>query len=103
MRRASRRDAGESLIVASLRAAGAAVFRLDGKDLPDLICLHRGRVFLLEAKAPLGPRGGSNHRNLRPGQAEFRAVAKSRGVEVHVVRNASEALAAIGIELEVRG
>jgi len=95
------RDAGESIIVAMLRAVGAAVYRLDGKDIPDLIAFHRGRTFLLEVKAPPGPRGGTSGlgRRLRPGQAEFRATAASRGVTVHVVTSADEALAAIGVEV----
>jgi hypothetical protein len=93
-----RRDPGEAAIVLALRAIGALVRHLDGTDIPDLLVCYRGAVFLLEVKEPAGPRGGTSRKGqrLRPGQNLFRQDAAQRGVTVHVVHDAGEALAAVG-------
>lgn len=92
MRHAARRDGTERVIVDALRAAGAVVRRLNEKDLPDLLVAFRGRWFCLECKSERGRE--------RPGQRLFRLVVGTVGVDVHVVRSAEEALAALRIELE---
>lgn len=101
MRYRAKRDIGESLIVAMLRGAGAAVYRLDGKNLPDLLVFHRGQTLLLEVKQPPGPRGGTSDdgQHLSPGQEAFRAMAMSRGVTVYAVTTPEEALAALGLHV----
>lgn len=91
-----RRDDAEEAIVDALRSTGAVVRHLAGLDLPDLLCLFRGKVFMLECK--------TGKAKLRRGQELFRLVAlHTAGVTIHVVHDATEALAAIGVELEVRG
>lgn len=49
-----KRDATEGPIVAGLRAYGATVIRLSGKDAPDLLVRYRERWVPLEVKAPGG-------------------------------------------------
>jgi hypothetical protein len=67
------------------------VWRLDAKDLPDLLVGHRGRFFLLEVKSDRGA--------LSDGQARFFLLAEAGRLPVRVVRDADQALAAIGVEL----
>lgn len=96
-----RRDESEPAIVSALEQAGAIVRKLEGKDIPDLLVLHRGLVHLLEVKQPAGPRGGRSQdgQKLSRGQDLFRLVAAScAGVQVHVVHDEFEALKALGIE-----
>ncbi len=98
MRVVARRDEGEAAIVAALRAEGAWVRRLDAKDLPDLLVLFRGRIYLLEVKQPAGPRGGLKDRTLSEGQLAFLEAAVRHGVEtVKVVRCVLDALTVIGV------
>jgi hypothetical protein len=100
MIRAARRDTNEKGIVDVLRRAGALVYRLDERDLPDLLVGYRRRWHLLEVKQEKGPRGGTNNRNLSPGQATFFLIAERMDLSVAVVRNGAEALRAIGIDIE---
>jgi hypothetical protein len=95
MRRAARRDDNEKAIVDALRAAGAFVWFLDAKGVPDILCGFRGRFLLLEVKAPAGPKGGTSHRELRPSQEKFFEVCRSKRLPVFVVRSAEEALEAV--------
>ncbi len=96
MHRAARRDANEAEVVAALRAAGALVYHLDGRDLPDLLVGFRGRWTVVEVKRPAGPRGGLKGRKLRPGQAALMMLARAQGLPIVVARTAEEALEAIG-------
>jgi hypothetical protein len=90
MRRAAKVDATHEAIVERLRSIGVWVLSLAavGKGTPDLLCWHRGRFFLLEAKTG----------NERPNQAQAEFMARCPG-EIHVARTADEAvLAAVGAE-----
>jgi len=58
MRRSAKRDVNEGDIVAGLRKVGATVDRISEEDLPDLLVGFRGVNYLIEIKAPPGPRGG---------------------------------------------
>lgn len=82
-------------MVDALERVGATVERLSAKDAPDLLVGFRGVNTLLEVKQPAGKRGGTSHRDLLPGQAEWHAAW--RGAAPVVVRTAEEALAAIGV------
>lgn len=99
----SRRDANEPEIVAVLRQVGCLVAELNEKDVPDLLVGLRGRWVLLEVKMPAGPRGGTDGRNLKPGQERFMLDCRSRGLPAHVVRSTEEALRALGLlDVEAR-
>lgn len=107
-KRAARRDDSEGPIVEALRAAGASVTVIGmGDGVPDLLCGFRGTTYLLEVKAPLGPRGGNRGRST--GAARVSAGgdgtlsrdqlawwAAWRGAPPVIVRTPAEALAAIG-------
>lgn len=81
MRNAARTDANQSEVVDALKKIGCAVVYI---KLPtDLLVWHRGRTFLMEVKMPDG--------RLTKDQVEF--IASWPG-EVHVVRDAQEAVAA---------
>ena len=95
--RGKRRDANEVLIIAALRAVGASVTQLDGRDIPDLLVGYRGVNYLVEIKAPAGSKGGTSHRELKPGQVRWHLGWK--GLPVAVVRYSDEALRAIGARL----
>ena len=87
MRQAARVDANQAEIVDALRRVGAFVWicsRL-GDGFPDLFVVFREQVYLLECKSPGGRLTGAEQR--------FIAACPAR---VHVVRNADEALRAIG-------
>lgn len=105
----ARRDDNEIAIVAALTAAGASVTHLSAPGVPDLLVGYRGASYLLEVKAPLGPRGGNRSRGtgaarlsaggdgtLSSDQLAWRAGW--RGAPAITVRTPAEALAAIGVE-----
>lgn len=85
MRRAAKRDASEPAIIAALRAIGALVQPLNGRDIPDLLIGYRGRIGLIEAKS----RGGK----LEPGQQEFHQ--QWAAMPVGVAYNADDAIALV--------
>lgn len=72
MRRASRRDENEPIIIAALEAAGWSVERISARGIPDLLCGKHGRTIILEvigdAKAAKYRRAGG----LTPDQVEFK-------------------------------
>jgi hypothetical protein len=92
------RDTSEPGIVRALTAFGCSVQPLSGKDVPDLLVGVKGVNILLECKAAAGPRGGTNHRNLTPGQEKWHRTW--RGGRVWVARNADDAIAAVLEALE---
>ena len=67
--------------------------RLSGKGVPDLLVGIRGLNILLECKAPVGPRGGLNGRDLTDDQRIWHATW--RGSKPWVVRSAEDAIAAV--------
>lgn len=93
-RRDPRRDENEPPIVKALRQAGATVHQLSGKGIPDLLVGFRDQTYLMEIKAPLGPKGGSSHRNLSDDEDEF--FRKWRGGSLRVIRTIPEALRVVG-------
>lgn len=110
----SRRDSNQSQIAQALREIGVSVLdlsqvagRASWRDewgqpqvggCPDLLAagIHRGSGqrmnVLIEVKAPRG--------KLRPGQEHFRACWRG---PIAVVRNAAEARAVFGVEVEKEG
>jgi hypothetical protein len=108
-RYARRRDACEAEIVDTLRAYGAAVERLDGAGLPDLLVSWHDELYLLECKDHDGGvstraphRGKGNALEgplaaLTPAQREW--WAHWRGRLPVIVTSAYEALRAIGVKL----
>ena len=95
--RPPRRDANEGDIIDGLVRVGAIVYKLDQKDIPDLLVGYRGRWILLEVKLPLGPKGGAvSHQTLSDGQADFFAAAVRHSLPVFLVRSVEESYQAIG-------
>ncbi|MEK6591981.1 MAG: hypothetical protein AABZ67_02750 [Pseudomonadota bacterium] len=86
MRRASKVDGQQSVIVAALRRVGWQVrsTSMVGDDFPDLICASRGRTVLFEVK--------SAGKEQTQGQREF---SEHWPGELYVVRTVEEALAAV--------
>jgi hypothetical protein len=98
MRRAFHRDAAEKPIIRALRAVGATVHQLNGKDVPDLLVGYRGATYLLEVKSRLSDtqKDGYTRRRttrIKPGQQAMHEAW--RGSPVAVVHDVDEALAAI--------
>lgn len=89
-----RRDANEPGIIAALRAVGATVQQLSGKDIPDLLVGHRGANYVLEVKN----RDGFD--TVSVGQEVW--MNEWRG-QVQVVYDRDEALAAIGVKARRTG
>jgi len=87
-RRAAKRDANEPAIIEALRRAGAVVYPISGKDVPDLLVIYRGVVDIIEVKTKTG--------KLTDGQREYHRMALEAGYYIPVVRNPEEALRAIG-------
>lgn len=78
--RAAKRDATEGPIVEILRAYGAEVHRISGAGLPDLLVRYRGVWTPLEVKSKTG-----------------RLTKAQAAISWPVVRNAPDALSAIGV------
>jgi hypothetical protein len=87
MRWAAKRDANEDPIVTALELKGWTVFKLSSPGIPDLLCIRRGRVVLLEVKTPKG--------ELEPAQVKTFQRMKAAGYHVAVVRTPSEAVEAV--------
>lgn len=99
-RRAAHRDAAEPAIIAALRAIGATVVALSGKNLPDLLVGYCGRTELMEVKSILTAtdkrRAGKVYKRrtvTSVGQEDFHAAW--RGSPIYVVTSVDEALAAL--------
>lgn len=93
MRRKAKRDINEGDIVDGLRGIGATVNRLNEEDLPDLLVGFRGVNYLIEIKAPSGPRGGVSGKILLPGQLRW---ARDWRGQIGMARTLDEALQIIG-------
>jgi len=89
MRRKAKRDVNEGEIVDGLRQIGATVDRINEEDLPDLIVGFRGVNYLIEIKAPSGPRGGVSGRELSLGQLRW---ARDWRGQIGMARTLDEAL-----------
>lgn len=94
---ARQRDRNEPEIVEALRAAGAAVQKLDGTGVPDLLVGYRGDLFLVEIKNPDAKGGGKyNTGDGSLTDAQTRWWAAWKGKAPAIVHTAAEALVAIG-------
>jgi len=95
IRRAARVDANHGEIVAALRSIGVQVTDLSasGNGVPDLMCLWRAQIYLLEIKDGSKP---PSARKLTADQVKFHADALRSGVKVHVVETIDQALAVFG-------
>ena len=98
MKYAKRRDANEPIVIAALEAVGAAVVQLDGDGLPDLLVAYRGALHLVEVKNPASKNGQHYATDgLTKAQVKWFAEWRDKGGNApHVVKNADEALRAIG-------
>jgi hypothetical protein len=97
VRRAAKRDANEPEIVSALRAVGATVTMLSAEGVPDLLVGYLSETYLLEVKAPRGPKGGTG------GALTYEQVdwwGSWEGRPPVIVRTVDEALAAIGAMTE---
>lgn len=98
MKYARQRDVNENEIVAALRAAGAAVAKLDGTGVPDLVVSFRDVLTLIEVKNPNAKGGGKyNTGGSELTSAQVVWWAKWKGKPVVVVHDVAEALEAIGV------
>ena len=96
--RAVRRDASHAEVVGALRAHGCSVQELSVKGVPDLLVGLHQRTYLVEVKAPKGPRGGQNHRKLLPTQEVWHRSWK--GDPPYILRSAWEAVEWVKQRLE---
>lgn len=85
-RRAARRDGNEGAIIEALKAAGATVYPISAKGVPDLLVSFRGSTYLLETKS----KGGK----LTADQQDF--FESWDGGALAIVRSVNGALRAIG-------
>ena len=92
--RASRTDANQTEIVEALRGIGCTVEVASSlrRGFPDLIVGYRGQTYLIEVKAPAGPKGGTSGRDLTPGQQEWHVWWRGH---VAIARTADEAIAIV--------
>jgi hypothetical protein len=87
MRWAAQRDAAEPAVVAALQLEGWTVVPVSAPGFPDLLCVRRGQVVLLEVKS----KGG----RMKPAQVRLHARLRAAGLAVAVVTTPEEALAAV--------
>lgn len=92
LRRAGRIDANQKEIVVALQKVGATVASLAnmGNGVPDLVCVFRGIIYLLEVKNP------KTKGKLSPSQKKWHAEWQG---QVAVVYSIQEALAVVGAKL----
>jgi len=79
-----RRDQNERIIIQALRAAGASVHQLTGRDTPDLVVGYGGRNYMMEVKSA----------RRRPSQGQ-RAFSDNWRGQVCVVQSPEQAIAII--------
>lgn len=97
--RPAHRDAAEPAIIDALRAAGASVHQLNGKDILDLLVGYRGVTYLLEVKSRLTNTRKDGHTRksttkVSAGQMAF--MESWKGGPTRVVHTPEEALYAVG-------
>lgn len=85
-RRAAKRDGNESDIIAALKRVGVGVQPLSAEGVPDLLCVFRNRLHLIEVKMP--------GEKLTPAQEAWH---RSWPGPVSVVRSVEEALSVVGL------
>lgn len=84
---ARKRDANEKAIIVALQAAGAFVFQLSGKGVPDLLVAYRGRWEPLEVK--------SEHGRITVAQRHVMHA----GITIHRVVTVEDAYRVIGVKV----
>jgi len=94
MRHAAKRDGNERGIVLALELAGWSVWKMSQPGFPDLLCVRRGEVVLIEVKEV----GKRDH--LTEKQAEVFPKLAIAGRAPVVVTTPAEALAAVGVTRE---
>lgn len=100
MKYARQRDKNEQPIVDALKAAGAAVQKLDGTGIPDLLVSYGGVLRLIEIKNPLAKGGGKyNTGDGALTEAQTKWWKAWTGEAPAIVHNVDEALKAIGAKL----
>ncbi|MBM7117614.1 VRR-NUC domain-containing protein [Archangium primigenium] len=87
MRWAAQRDKAEPAVVQALQLAGWTVEKVSAPGFPDLLCVRRGQVVLLEVKSERG--------RMQRAQVELHARVRAAGLVVAVVTTPEEALAAV--------
>ena len=92
---AKRTDLNHAEIRSTLRGIGVHVFDASatGNGFPDLLCMFRGGIALVEVKNGNRP---PSARKLTIEQVRFHEAARLAGVTIHVVKNTDEALALFG-------
>lgn len=101
--RPAHRDASEPAIIKALRAVGASVWPISGKDVPDLLVGYKGLTYLLEVKSRLSntKKDGYTRKTTTKVSEGQQAFQDSwRGGPVRVVHTPEEALYAIGAPVE---
>lgn len=101
--RPAHRDASEPAIIKALRAVGASVWPISGKDVPDLLVGFKGQTWLLECKSRLSntKKDGYTRKTTTKVSEGQQAFQDSwRGGPVRVVHTPEEALYAIGVPVE---
>lgn len=94
---ARQRDKNEPEIVKALLTAGAAIQKLDGTGVPDLLVGYAGQLFLIEVKNP-DAKGGGRY-NTGDGcltEAQTKWWANWKGRPPVIVYDPAQALSAIG-------
>lgn len=87
MRWDAQRDKAEPAVVQALQLAGWTVEKVSAKGFPDLLCVRRGVVVLLEVKS----KGG----RMKPAQVKLHARLRAAGLVVAIVTTPAEALDAV--------
>jgi len=83
----AQRDKAEPAVVQALQLAGWTVEKVSAKGFPDLLCVRRGVVVLLEVKS----KGG----RMKPAQVKLHARLRAAGLVVAIVTTPAEALDAV--------
>ena len=76
------RDHNEKAVVAAFKAAGALVWLISGKAIPDLLVGLHGRWVVVEVKSPSG--------KLNPHQQAFFDLARQRELPAYICRGAGD-------------
>jgi len=89
MRVAARRDRLEGQVRATLDKLGVTSFPISARGIPDLLCFHGRRAFLIEVKDPA--------ETLTPSQKVFHHRAALGGWPVFMVRNVEQVVSVLKI------
>ena len=82
-----KRDENEPEVIAAYVKLGVSAFILNGKNIPDLLCMIRGAYFTTEVKSAIG--------RVSEGQETFSQQAKIFDCPHFVVRNIKDCIATV--------